>query len=376
MINKISKTLWARCGMVAVLLGLAGCTGMYMGLESQDEEVPQLTQEQIHASADIRRITPQSVQRLRAERQAADDIAQARHDVAEQLEPKNVDYSYLIAPSDVLLVTVWNHPELNNPSGQLTNELAGRTVGPDGTIFYPYIGRVQVEGRTTQDVRNEIANRLTEYLTDPQVDVSVMKYRGRKAYVVGQVEKPGPVPITDDPLFITSLITQSGGFTENADLAGVMLNRDGVLRPLNLFELYYQGDMQQNLLLKDGDIINIPERTQDKVFVLGEVMEPQAKMLPWEGYSLADALGDARGLDPVTSKASQVYVVRAVDEDRPQIWHLDASSPTALVLADNFPLQARDVVYVDPAGVTRWSRVISQILPTATSLMTGKRTFD
>lgn len=376
MMTKILKKLGASGTTLLLLLGLAGCTGMYMGIEAEDEEVPRLTQEQIHARADIRRITPETVQRLRAEQQATEDITQARHDVAEQLEPQDVDYTYLIAPSDVLLVTVWNHPELNNPSGQLTNELAGRTVGPDGAIFYPYIGRVQVGGRTTQDVRAEIANRLTEYLTDPQVDVSVMKYRGRKAYVVGQVEKPGPVPITDDPLFITSLITQSGGFTENADLAGVMLNRDGVLRPLNLFELYYQGDMQQNLLLKDGDIINIPERTQDKVFVLGEVMEPQAKMLPWEGYSLADALGDARGLDPVTSKASQVYVVRAVDEDRPQIWHLDASSPTALVLADNFPLQARDVVYVDPAGVTRWSRVISQILPTATSLMTGKRTFD
>src|SRR5699024_9600541 len=141
MINKISKTLWARCGIVAVLLGLAGCTGMYMGLESQDEEVPQLTQEQIHASADIRRITPRSVHRMLRERQHADDMAQVLHDVAEQLGPKIVHYSYLIAPRDVLLVTVWNHPELNKPSGQLPNELAGRTVGPDGPIFYPYTGR-------------------------------------------------------------------------------------------------------------------------------------------------------------------------------------------------------------------------------------------
>src|SRR5690625_3798001 len=134
--------------------------------------------------------------------------------------------------------------------------------------------------------------------------------------------------------------------------------------------------MGQNLLLQDGDIINLPERTQDKIFVLREVMDPHAKTLPCDASSLADALGDARGLDTVTSRASQVYVIRAVDEDRPQIWHLDASSPTALVLADSFPLQARDVVYVDAAGVTRWSRVINQILPTATSLMTGKRTFE
>lgn len=381
--NYLITSIFARVrgllfGLITLLalLGLAGCTGMYMGIQADDDELPELTQEQIHARADIHRITPQAVQRLRAEREGSADIRQARMDASLSMQPDSGNYTYHIAPSDVLLVTVWNHPELNNPAGSLTNEVVGRTVKNNGSFFYPYIGQVHAAGRTTEEVRAEMARRLAAYLTDPQVDVSVMRYRGRKAYVVGQVEKPGPVSITDDPLYVTNLITQAGGLTESADLTGVILNRDGVLRPLNLFDLYYQGDMGQNLLLQDGDIINVPERTQDKVFVLGEVMDPHAKTLPWEGYSLADALGDARGLDPITSKASQVYVIRAVDEDRPQIWHLDASSPTALVLADSFPLQARDVVYVDAAGVTRWSRVINQILPTATSLMTGKRTFE
>src|SRR5690625_4839933 len=112
MINKISKTLWARCGMVAVLLGLAGCTGMYRGRESPEEAVSELTLERSRASADIRGIRPQSVQRVGAERQAADDIAEDRLDVAEQLELNSVDYCDLIAPSDVFLVTVWNHPAL------------------------------------------------------------------------------------------------------------------------------------------------------------------------------------------------------------------------------------------------------------------------
>jgi len=368
-------TAFIRGWLILALAALVGCTGMYMGIEAQDEQVPELTPEQIHARADIHRITPQSIQRLRAEAQAEADIREARY-AAQRLEPTDVDYTYHIAPSDVLMVTVWNHPELNNPAGQLTYEVAGRTVAADGTFYYPYIGRVQAAGRTPAEIRVEMTHRLADYLTDPQLDVSVMKYRGRKAYVVGQVEKPGPVPITDDPLFVTTLITEAGGFRENADLAGVLLNRGGVLQPLNLYSLYYQGDTSQNLLLRDGDIINVPERTQDKVFVLGEVIDAQSKLLPWEGYTLADALGDAGGLDPITAKASQVYVIRAVDDDRPQVWHLDASSPTALVLADNFELQPRDVVYVDPAGVTRWSRVINQILPTATSLMTGKRTFD
>src|SRR5690625_7353512 len=94
-------------------------------------------------------------------------------------------------------------------------------------------------------------------------------FRSRKAYVVGQVEKPGPVSITDDPLYVTNLITQAGGLTESADLTGVILDRDGVLRPLNLFDLYCQGDMGQNLLLQDGDIVNVAERALDQGFVVG-----------------------------------------------------------------------------------------------------------
>lgn len=375
MLNFLQKTVRRPALALLGAAMLAGCTGMHMGVEAEDEKIPELTPEQIHAKVEIHRITPQTVQRLRTEAQSQSSIEQARLGVTTAVTD-TPQYEYLVAPSDVLQVTVWNHPELNNPGGQITNETAGRTVAADGYFYYPYIGKVKAAGRTVGDIRDEMARRLSTYLTEPQVDVSVLKYRGRKAYVVGQVETPGPVPITDEPLFLTTLVTRAGGLRPEADLARVILNRDGVLHSLNLHALYYKGDMSQNLLLQEGDIVNVPQRTQDKVFVLGEVIKPQSTILPWERYSLADALGDAGGLDPVTSKASQVYVIRAADEARPQIWHLDASSPTALVLADSFELQPRDVVYVDAAGVTRWSRVIGQILPTATGLATGRRIFD
>lgn len=375
MLNFLQKTVRRPALALLGAAMLAGCTGMHMGVEAEDEKIPELTPEQIHAKVEIHRITPQTVQRLRTEAQSQSSIEQARLGVTTAVTD-TPQYEYLVAPSDVLQVTVWNHPELNNPGGQITNETAGRTVAADGYFYYPYIGKVKAAGRTVGDIRDEMARRLSTYLTEPQVDVSVLKYRGRKAYVVGQVETPGPVPITDEPLFLTTLVTRAGGLRPEADLSRVILNRDGVLHSLNLHALYYKGDMTQNPLLQEGDIVNVPQRTQDKVFVLGEVIKPQSTILPWERYSLADALGDAGGLDPVTSKASQVYVIRAADEARPQIWHLDASSPTALVLADSFELQPRDVVYVDAAGVTRWSRVIGQILPTATGLATGRRIFD
>lgn len=368
----ILNTNFGRFALVAAAgLMLSGCTGMYLGATSDnDVRQPEMSEADVRARADIHTITPETVHRLLSEQRAEADIALARRDAAE-LRPKSAAYNYKIAPNDVLMVTVWNHPELNNPAGQLSSDLAGLTVKSDGYFFYPYAGRVRAAGRTTSDIRRELTNRLTDYLTEPQVDVSVLQYRSQKAFVVGQVDKPGPVPLTDEPLYVTTLLTQVGGLTENADLSSVVLNRDGVVRNLDLYALYYKGDLSQNVLLQDGDILNIPERNQGKIFVLGEVMKPEARMLPWGRYTLADALGDSGGLNPITSRASQVYVMRAVDSGRPEIWHLNASSPAALMLADSFVLQARDVVFVDPAAVTRWSRVINQILPTASSLFQG-----
>lgn len=172
---------------------------------------------------------------------------------------------------------------------------------------------------------------------------------------------------------ITDLIAQSGGVTEKADLKNAILTRGGVAYPLNLYSLYYEGDLSQDMLVLEGDIVTVPERRFDKVFVLGEVISPQSKILPLGRYTLSEALSDAGGLNPVTSNAGQVYVLRATDSGRPQIWHLNAKSPDALILADSFELMSRDVIFVDPAAVTRWSRVLSQILPTSTFLVTGAK---
>lgn len=360
------------CAVLAATVWLSGCTGMYLGLAPNDDaKAPETSEADARARADIYAITPETLHVLASQQRADTDIARARRDADAIPSPQAKGYTYKVAARDVLHVTVWNHPELNNPAGQLSSDLAGRVVNDDGYFFYPYVGRVKAADRTVSDIRAELARRLTAYLTEPQVDVSVLQYRGRKAFVVGQVEKPGPVPITDEPLFVTTLLTQVEGLKSNADMSRAVLNRKGVISNLDLYALYYKGDISQNVLLQDGDILNIPERNQDKVFVLGEVRSPQARLLPWGRYSLSDALGDAGGLDQVTARASQVYVLRAADSGRPEIWHLNASSPQALVLADNFELRARDVVFVDASAVTRWSRVINQLLPSAGTLLQG-----
>src|SRR5262249_42873018 len=132
-------------------------------------------------------------------------------------EPDTGLYKYVLGPQDVLRITVWDHPELTNPSGT-ANELSGRIINADGTFFYPYMGNVQAGGRTVQEVRDTLEKGLGGILRKPQIDVSVLTYRSQRVYVAGEVKNPGSVPITDVPVSIADAIAQTGGLTPEADL--------------------------------------------------------------------------------------------------------------------------------------------------------------
>ncbi|MEK7945082.1 polysaccharide biosynthesis/export family protein [Pigmentiphaga sp. YJ18] len=357
--------------IAASALIMGGCSlvpGQYLGVtpkvnETDEPYVYDATgTESIEERADIFSITPGVIAKQIQQREAEEEKLASARAVA-TTAPSN-SYSYTVAPQDVLRVTVWNHPELNNPSGVL-NDLQGRVVNNDGFFFYPYAGQVKAGGRTVKEIRDELAKKLSAVLVEPQVDVSVLTYRSQRAFVMGQVEKPGVVPLTDVPLTITDLISQAGGLKPEADLSKATLMRQGKSIAVDLYALYYQGDLSQNLQLQAGDILTVIENRYNKVFVLGEVTKPQSLVMPRGRLSLAEAVSDSGGFNPLSANAGQLYVIRSGTNNRPQIWHLNAAAPDALVLADRFDLQPRDIVYVDPAAVARFGRIINNIIPTA-----------
>jgi polysaccharide export outer membrane protein len=137
---------------------------------------------------------------------------------------------------------------------------------------------------------------------------------------------------------------------------------------LNMLAVYELGDSSQNWLLRDGDIVYVPDRRQTSVvIVMGEVKAPSLRVMNKGRMSLAEALGDNGGLDPVAADPSEIYLIRG-DYDAPSIYRLDASSADAFLLAVQLPLRPRDVVYVSTSGLTRFSRVVGQILPTIQGL--------
>ena len=289
--------------------------------------------------------------------------------------PRPVASDYKIGPGDILTIIVWGHPELTIPTGEFRNaEQAGTVVAEDGTIFYPFVGIVPVAGKTTREVRNLLTQPLSKFIELVQLDVRVAAYRSKRVYVVGEVVKPGLREITDIPMTLIEAINRSDGFTGQADPANITLTRQGQTFRVDLQALYENGAVDQNIPLEPGDIVNVPDRQLNKVFVLGEVQNPGSFIMNKRRKTLAEAIGDAGDVLHTTANPQQIFVMRG-QIDQPEIYHLDSRSPDALLLADRFPLQPRDIVYVDTADVVRWNRVITNILPTATLLNTTGTTF-
>ena len=275
---------------------------------------------------------------------------------------------YKIGPGDILSIIVWDHPELTTPAGQYRSaDQAGTVVTEDGTIYYPYVGSLQVAGKTTRQVRDLLASRLSKFIEKVQLDVRMAAFRSKRVYVVGEVLKPGLQEVTDIPMTVLEAVNRAGGFGPEADHSRVLLTRKGTTYRVDIQAMYEAGATEQNALLEPGDILNVQDRSFNKIFVLGEVAKPGSLIMTKKRSTLAEALADAGYIAQERSNPKWIYVMRG-DSDVPELFHLDGSSPDSMLLADRFTLRPRDIVYVDAADVVRWNRVVSNILPTAQTL--------
>jgi polysaccharide export outer membrane protein len=124
----------------------------------------------------------------------------------------------------------------------------------------------------------------------------------------------------------------------------------------------------------------VPDRAFNKVFVLGESnitnniiggtnssQRSRAVTMNKGRMTLTEALSDGGGINQETADAARIFIFRG-GLGKPEIFHLDARSPDAFLLADRFPLQPRDIVFVDRAQGIRWNQIINQVQPTATLL--------
>jgi len=158
---------------------------------------------------------------------------------------------YRIGPEDVLEISVWKEEGLKKEV----------LVRPDGGVVFPLAGEMQAAGKTVQQLQQEITSRLEKFMADPVVSVAIIKIAGNKIYVIGRVNKPGEY-VTGRYVDVLQGLTMAGGLTPFAaenDIK-VMRKENGkdVVFPFHYSEVKKGVNLEQNILLKGGDVVVVP----------------------------------------------------------------------------------------------------------------------
>lgn len=282
---------------------------------------------------------------------------------------------YVIGAGDVLEIRAWNssNPDLLvvNPVGVgvVATTLIDQhaiTVSRDGRIYIPMVGAIRVAGKTVLELEKTLDTGLAMYLKGGKVKVMIKTPKPIRAYIMGEVARPGMYGIPDgnpEELRVMNFINASGGFTAISDMSNIkIIRKNGASEEaifVNLRKLVSKTDIEENKMVKEGDTI-IVSQIYNQVFVLGLVYRPGP--VPYvQGASIANYIAQAGGFTKVAASDS-VAVLRG-----------DPSNPTVIKVGmrrffdwgkgvEEVVMQPGDIVYVPQSWYANFGDMASVLI--------------
>jgi polysaccharide export outer membrane protein len=158
---------------------------------------------------------------------------------------------FTVKPGDTLEISVWKEPDLQRTV----------LVRPDGQFSFPLVGEVDARGKTVMDLNKTVSERLTKYISDAVVTISVTEIKGNKIFVLGQVNKPGEF-IVNPSVNIMQALSMAGGMTPFAATNDIIVLRgQGAQQKAMAFrynDVVRGRSLDTNIELQSGDIVVVP----------------------------------------------------------------------------------------------------------------------
>jgi len=284
---------------------------------------------------------------------------------------------YIVGPYDVLSINV-SKPDfsiIGSTSGSsLPTSLSaasnlgagtqptGYRVDGKGNIQLPFVGTIHVWGMTLQEIQTRLMEIYPKYFKDPWVTIDVKEYRSQPLYILGQFKNTG-VFYMDRPFNVLQGLAIGQGYdVSSANPRAARIIRNKKVLPVDIYELLMNADQTQNIWLKPGDTIFMPDNRNRVVFVFGASKGGGPVSIPPAGLNLLQAIATA-GLQEIGYHARRVFLIRSFSPTRGQLMVIDVDK---IMQGDALPmaLTEGDIIYIPKSGMTTWNEALSEMLPT------------
>jgi len=365
-------SVWMTLPLFALL---SGCSSFPAWLPSAGPSVAQVVeQENVDSPIPVVDVSDSVARRV---------LAALRTDSFADRLASPVPPGYVVGAGDVLEVSIWEAPPAALFGAAVVNPRAGLTTSQQstlpeqivdhlGTINVPFAGTIPVAGKTPQQIEAEIARRLAGKANQPQVLVRVVRNATQTVTVVGEVAQSVRMPLTAKGERLLDAIAAAGGVRHPVSKVTVQLSRAGEVLTMPLERVIQ--DPQQNVYLQPGDVVTA--LFQPLSFTaLGATGKNEEIPFEATGITLAQALGRMAGVRDAQADARGVFIFRFEEpsvvnpEGRPLpqtpegkvpvVYRVDLKDPRAFLVAQNFPMKDKDVVYVANAPAAELQKFLN-----------------
>lgn len=200
--------------------------------------------------------------------------------------------TYTLGPEDIIEIFVQRHPEF---SGTFP-------ISNDGKIQYKFAGDIDANGLTKKELEEKIEKIISNYVINPEVNVTLLEYKSKVIYVLGEVTTPGKYYMKSDRITVREAVVSAGLPSVTAAMRRCRLitpakNGKVKTRTVDLYTVLYGGDLRRNLEMQAGDVLYVPATIMAKVV---RVISPVTATV---GVSSAGPESASTGREAVTSLA-------------------------------------------------------------------------